>query len=956
MAALRRFRPPRWTVQPWVSIPATCDLDQQDENVRTVVATMKRDFSKLVLTLSLASFALSCATPAQNQPLRVTERDDREVSVESDQQVWVDPSGVRVVYERRDSSPVVALQLWVGVGSADERPHEAGLAHVHEHMIFKGTPSRGVGEIARSVEAVGGNINAWTSFDETVYHLTLPSRHFADGADILFDALCNSSFEADELARELEVIQEEIRRGEDMPSRVLSQAVFSAVFREHPYGLPIIGTSDSVASFSREDVLAFFNRWYAPNNMTFVVVGDVERSQIEAALEASLRCNDRQAVERPARPQEPEQQDGLRLVTLERDIQDVHLTFAWRGPELSHEDNIALDVLLTLLGGSESSILFDRIQRQRGLTRGVYAYLYSPMEPGLAMIGARARIPNEESERLQVLVDALVEQLAHVRHAPVSHAALERTKRLFEADIIHDSESVQSRAHRIGSFAMVAGDPAYDERSLEILQALTVQDLQRVAQRWLNPEQLTLGVLAPEGFDFSWLDKQEVQDRIISRDAEVAQRLSEAAGLEQIGDRVFRATLQNGLRVYIEQDSSVPLVTARLLMPGGLSTEPAGQEGVSRLLSEMFTSGTSARSAQQLAATLDGMGGSLKGISGAHAIGLELNVLSRDVVPGFELLAEALFQSSFPQEEFDRLQRETLDHFVALADQPAREAMRMLMEGLYGSHPYAVDLLGKSASVERLTRADILAYYDHIVRPQGAALSVVGDFSVEGLLELAEENFSSWQPSSLTWHEPAAPEPIAEPLSRESLRDRQQAHVALGWQAPGRATSQEAALMIMGAVLSGQGGRLFLELRDRQSLAYTVSAFWSPAIGSGAFIFYIGTAPDKVDTALAGLRAEVERLQTEPVTEAEIERARTYLIGSREVGLQRQAVRAAYRAFDVIFGPTWDYGDGFAERLMSVTAADIQEAARAIFRPEGEVLAIVRPERGELPAQDEELE
>ncbi|MGH7289956.1 MAG: M16 family metallopeptidase, partial [Myxococcota bacterium] len=185
-------------------------------------------------------------------------------------------NGLEVILVEDHSAPVVALNVWVRVGSADERTEQWGMAHVHEHMLFKGTTQRGVGEIASTVEGAGGNINAFTSYDMTVYHITMASRDAAVGFDVLADAMQNSTFDATELAKEEEVVIEEIRRSDDAPDNLLSRVLFETAYQTHPYSKEVIGTQESVRSFSREGLLDFYHSWYVPNNMTFVAVGDFD--------------------------------------------------------------------------------------------------------------------------------------------------------------------------------------------------------------------------------------------------------------------------------------------------------------------------------------------------------------------------------------------------------------------------------------------------------------------------------------------------------------------------------------------------------------------------------------------------------------------------------------------------------------------------------------------------------
>ena len=197
-------------------------------------------------------------------------------------------NGMTVILQENSSAPVTAVNVWVKTGSTCETEEESGLAHVHEHMLFKGTKKYAVGEIAKTIEGGGGDINAYTSFDETVYYVVSASRFLPSTLDILADVMQNSTFDPTELAKELEVVQEEIRRGEDTPGRVLSQKLFSTAYEKHPYRNPIIGTKESVNSFNRKKVLNFYNKWYTPQNMVLVVVGDFKTKKLKPVIEKTF--------------------------------------------------------------------------------------------------------------------------------------------------------------------------------------------------------------------------------------------------------------------------------------------------------------------------------------------------------------------------------------------------------------------------------------------------------------------------------------------------------------------------------------------------------------------------------------------------------------------------------------------------------------------------------------------
>jgi zinc protease len=237
-------------------------------------------------------------------------------------------NGLTLLSEEMHDAPVVALQAWVHVGSADESDEIAGIAHVHEHMLFKGTERRGVGEIARTVEASGGEINAWTSFDQTVYHLVLSSEELETGVDILADALQHSSFDAEELEREVEVVVEEIRRADDSPARRMAKALFALAYEKHPYRRPVIGTQTAIRNLTRERILSFFRDSYRPDQVTFVVVGDFDRAALEALVERAFAgWSSEGARVRPARATEPAQRE-IRSRVLSEDVKEARLALA----------------------------------------------------------------------------------------------------------------------------------------------------------------------------------------------------------------------------------------------------------------------------------------------------------------------------------------------------------------------------------------------------------------------------------------------------------------------------------------------------------------------------------------------------------------------------------------------------------------------------------------------------
>ena len=295
--------------------------------------------------------------------------------------------GLTVLFKENHHAPVVAVQVWVGVGSADEVKGEEGMAHLHEHMLFKGTKKRGVGEIARAIEAAGGDINAWTSFDNTVYHVVLASRHLNLGLEVLADAVQNAAFDPQELEREKKVVLEEIKRTRDMPSRLIGDLLFNTAYQKHPYSHPILGSEASVAGVTQKDILRFFKKHYRPERMTLLVVGDM---QPQAVLKKIRQLFPKKAPAggqaRRARTKEPNQRK-LRVKLIRDDIQEVHFALGWHAPAAKDPQVPPLEVLAVALGQGESSRLNLGLRHGLNLVNDIYAYLYAPRDPGLFLVG-----------------------------------------------------------------------------------------------------------------------------------------------------------------------------------------------------------------------------------------------------------------------------------------------------------------------------------------------------------------------------------------------------------------------------------------------------------------------------------------------------------------------------------------------------------------------------------------
>jgi zinc protease len=844
-------------------------------------------------------------------------------------------NGLRVAIQEDHFAPVVAIQMWVKAGSADETPDVAGAAHVHEHMIFKGTARRPVGAIAAEVESSGGQINAFTTADHTVYHLVLASRYFSTGLDIIADAMQHSAFDPHELGKELSVVMEEWKRGEDSPTSRAATELFRLAYTTHPYGRPVIGFRETIEALNRERVLNFYQRWYHPNNMTLVIVGDVDRAT--AQQEVLRLFTGQRTVPLPSRPRTPEpSQQELRLSVMDMNVEEFYLYLGFPIPPAQHEDVFALDLLSYTLGGGESSRLVQTLQVDKELVNWIAAHAYTPEDAGLFIVTAAL-----EQDKVRPALEEVLTALFRCKDSLVSPAELTRARTNLESDFIYRRETVQGQARQLGYCLTVFDDPDYEHRYLDGLAQVTRQDIQRVAQRYFKADALSLvflgstaGVSLPDAAEVhafcNRLDESQITPQF-------------ALSLKPQGDRqVTFTTLDNGVRILVKEHHEVPVVALHAVVLGGLLFEDETITGINNMLAGLLTRGSERFSRLELAEAVESLAGSVRGFSGRNSLGLSgsfLSVLRFEEALG--LFLDTLLYPAFPPDEVEKRRREVLLAIKNREDELSQIAFDLFYSTLFTAHPYRFPILGNEDSVRSFEREQLVTYYRKLLNPKQLVVSVVGDVNTEQITTQLREALEPLPAFPLTTPLPP-PEPRPMTVRKQHKEvEKQQAHIVLGFQGVALDNPDRYPLKVLDALLSRQGGRLFYEVREQRALAYSVTAFSMEGVTPGVFGIYLGTDPSKVDEALTAAQSELQRLREECASEQELEQAKKYLTGSFEISLQSNSAQAEEMAFNELYGLGYDNGRRYIAAINNVTVEDIRRVARTYFDLNAQTLVIV---------------
>ncbi|MEI6561777.1 MAG: pitrilysin family protein [Verrucomicrobiota bacterium] len=829
---------------------------------------------------------------------------------------WTLPNGLVILVEEDHSAPVASVQAWCETGSIHEDKWlGAGLSHILEHMLFKGTATRGPNEIAQAVQNAGGYINAYTSFDRTVYWIDTPSKGASVALDILADAMMNSTLPPEEYVKEQEVIRREFAMGQDDPDRMSSLTLFAAAYRQHPYRHPVIGHLDVYNRLTRDDVMAYYKARYVPNNMFFVVSGDVDAQAVHDQLAAAFASHPRQPLAPVFLPQEPPQL-GRREAHIDFPTELTRLEIAWHIPELTHPDVPALDLVALILGDGRSSRLYRRVREELALVHGIHAWCYTPGQPGL--FGIEAMLDPDKRDAALKEVFALLDD---IKANGVTPEELSKAVKQALSGHLNNLATTRGRASDIGSNWLLTRNFHFTRDYLAALQSVTPADITRVLHTYFTERNLTMTSLNPPG------------------SLPVAAEEAEA----QSAGEIQKFELPNGLRLLVREDPRLPLISAVACFKAGILAESADNNGINRLYSRVLLKGTQTRSAEQIAEEIEALGGGIGAESGNNSFGVSVKVMQPDLAAGLELLADVLRNPTFPQRAIAREKEAQLASIKAEEEEPTSLARNLMRRTLFAGHPYGLRSSGTPETVAALDRGQLLAFHRQYVAGRNGVIAVFGAVKAEEVKALVEKAFGELPTGHAALAEPPQPAPLSASQNVEEFKEKEQAIVMVGFRGLDLFSPDRYALELIEEASSDLGSRFFVRIREKLGLAYFVGASQVAGLVPGPFVFYLGTDPAKVEAVKAEFLDEIRALATDGLTEEELTRAKAKLLGQEAMRNQSNDAFAHASALDELYGLGFDEYTRLRARVESVTLDDVRAVARKLFSEAPSVLAVVRP-------------
>ncbi len=824
-------------------------------------------------------------------------------------------NGMTVILSENHNTPFVAVEVLVKVGSSLEGEFtSSGISHFVEHMLFKGTKKMPAGKVEDRIRSLGADTNGFTSFDYTGYTITAPKQYLREVLELLSDILANPSFLKGELEKERHVILKEIDMNYDEPQRRLNQLFYKNFYATHPYRYPIIGNNKFLLGISRDDILRFYKRHYAANNIVVSIAGDITADKAEELVKKTMGGLRAAPVHPVVLPVEPEQ---IAFKYNEENYEGrlTYLMMGFHSVSLSDEDLFALDLLSSILGGTDSSRLFGSLYQKKSLVYSINSYNYTPRFPGVFTVSAIVR-ENKQGE----VIDGIYDEIEKIKKGGVSKEEMNLSKNNLILSYVSNLETIQSQASDFAASEALTGNFRFSSHYIEKIKKVTKREIIEAARKYLKRDNSAVSILKP--VSNGAIGKKELQ--------------------KTRRDITGKVTLKNGLRIVYSKRKDYPKVSLTVALKGGLLAESRNTNGISNMASGMLLKGTTSKNSEDIQKIIESYGAAIEAFSGNNSFGIKVDMLDRNIDKVIDIICEIMRRPSLPEEEFKKEKALTKAKILERDDDIYSSTALGLKQLLYNEHPYELDILGTAESLERIKRKDVADFYKNYIVSNNIVISVAGNIDEKKILSFIKRKFGPIRPKNVKLFDGDGG--ISNTvLFKSKEMPKKEAVIMMGFRAPSITSDDRYGVEILESILSGADGRLFQEIRQKRALSYTQGAFYVPALISGYFIIYASVNKDNVDLAKGLLFKEIEKLKHKGITEYELATAKNKLLSKHWLSLQRNSDLSARMAMDELYGLGYDNFKLYSGNLEPITVSDVSSIVNKYFDLKSCVISATLP-------------
>lgn len=913
--------------------------------------------SQIVQTVALDQPSAIAQSPAisQSGSTKPSSTANADLSLTAGVRKTVLDNGLTVLTKEVHTAPVVSVQVWYRVGSRNEAPGVSGIAHQLEHLMFKGTQSRPI-QFGRFFSALGSDSNAFTSYDMTAYFGTVERDKLEALLVLEADRMRNSIIGEKELASEKRVVISELQGYENNPSYRLGRAVMRSAFPTSPYGLPVGGTKADVEKFTVDQVRYYYNTFYRPDNATLVVVGDFQTDALLKKVQESFGKIPKAIAPLPKDPLSAKtakaalQPAATSPIVLKEPGSAALLNAVYPLPDTKHPDVPAIQVMDYILTGGRSSRIYQALV-ETGLASDAGGGAANLISGGWYELSATAA----PGKNLQEIDRALLQVLADLRDKGVTQEELTRAKAQLKASLVLRNRDISSQAILLGDNQISTGDYRFTDKLLAAIATVTPGDVQRVAQTYLAIANRTIGFFEPTTADgaggnpgSSSQTSEKFSPGAPVDPAEVAKYLPPNRATTQPQDQALpeKLTLKNGVQVLLVRDRSTPTVTLSGHIGAGTVRDQPATAGLATLTANNLMNGTQTKDALAIAKTLENRGASLGFGASREGVSISGEALSADLPTLVQVAADVLKNASFPQNELELSRQRALTGLKLELDTPARLARRTFQQAIYPvDHPFHT--FPTAASLQAITRDDLVRFHQQYYRPDATVLALVGDFDSAAVRSLLVSELGSWETtgniSQITF--PVVPLPDKTVRLTPTLPGKTQSMTYLGYSAIDRKDPRYYMALVFNQILGGDtlSSRLGTEIRDRQGLTYGIYSAFQAGQTPGPFLISMQTAPEDANRAIASTVSLLQQIRKEGVTDAEVANAKRSLTSSYPVELASPTSLASTILSNAVYGLPLSAIRTYTDTINSITPAQVNALIQEVLQPDRLVIVTAGP-------------
>lgn len=839
------------------------------------------------------------------------------------------------------------VQMWFRAGSALEQQDNEGIAHFLEHMFFKGTPNRPGPKLAHDIESYGGEVNAFTSFDYTCYYINTPSPFLEKSVDILLDMVANPLFGDDEIPAERQVVYEEYRRALDNPSQYNFLQLQKTSF-EGGYAHPILGREETILNFTQEQIKEFRQNHYNIENALLVVAGDLkDRDTLESKIRSFVLPSGKQSHFGSF---ELRKNDTINVH--DKDIRQATLTLCIESPEYGDSRAAAQDLAINCLAHGETSRFYQALVAKTSLCNGVAGSTMYFANGGAHMI--KMSFPVENLPKVSKL---FIQTLQEALENGFKSEELNKIKNQYISSKVYERESIESYAFSLGHGFAQSGNIFCEDAFIEQIRRTTVNEVwDGLVEIVKKSSHFTLQ--APKGTDLSSLKKElkKWQDNLRKSAAKLKTNAKVQKWLGSEYDPTVQVVeIKPGIKFIYRQNKMTPTFVLHAYLKGGQAAETERTAGVHHLMSRLITYGYKGVGYEKLKHDLEFLSSSLNGFSGKNAYGLTLHGQTKDYERLSTHFFGSLFSPEFPKKFFEHERKVILRALDNQKEDPMKQAFKTFYRLVFNQHAYSLDLAGTPQTLKSFTPAVLDRLHKSNLKNSELVLTYCGEQDYPVILANIHEMVKNLGPRKTTRKKVSRPKAIIG--KRQQIKfNREQTQIVIGTSGFALTQTEDIYLKMISAHLSGQSSDLFVEVRDRQGLCYSVSPVHVSALEAGCWGIYIGSGHDKTEAAIKAIQSILNGLRDKGLKREEFERIKTMIDGQNLLGIQTNEDYAQLYSIPVLHGLGLDFSHKNSDSIRNARYKDFQAFLKKFFSKKwniieaGPISSGTKPSRAGKPA------